>query len=75
MQCRTTPLSDLLERIKTRVPSAALAMPVSKTLDQRQIVVVTAAADISGGSYLLQRVNDDQASIRMLVCKLAELPE
>lgn len=50
-------------------------MPVSKTLDQRQIVVVTAAADISGGSYLLQRVNDDQASIRMLVCKLAELPE
>lgn len=50
-------------------------MPVSKTLEQRQVVVVTVVADIGDCPYLLQRVNDDWPVAGMLVCKLAELSE
>ena len=40
---------------------------VGKALEQRQVIVVTAVADIGGSSYLLQCIDDDQTGIVWLV--------
>ena len=48
---------------------------VGKALEQRQVVVVTAVADIGSGPHLLQRVNNNQSGVWVAGHKLMELFE